>query len=276
MSLRCTDDDIVTCSGSPDILLGMVRSYERPDVALNYGLMLREAVRHERLASILLHEEETFTTLFRCIESPHFDVASDAFATCRDVLTRHKAIVADFLQGQYDRFFALYLQLIISENYVTRRQSLKLLSELLLDRSNFAVMTRFIAEPAHLKAIMNLLRTRARRIRFCPDFGRALFVLIVPPVERAVVAQRKFAPPSTAYRLRSCAGDRSASIQYEAFHVFKIFVANPRKEALVLELLRRNRDRLLMFLADFLAQREAQDDHFRDEKSFLIEEIRRL
>jgi len=228
VSLRCTDDDIVTCSGSPDILLGMVRSYERPDVALNYGLMLREAVRHERLASILLHEEETFTTLFRCIESPHFDVASDAFATCRDVLTRHKAIVADFLQGQYDRFFALYLQLIISENYVTRRQSLKLLSELLLDRSNFAVMTRFIAEPAHLKAIMNLLR------------------------------------------------DRSASIQYEAFHVFKIFVANPRKEALVLELLRRNRDRLLMFLADFLAQREAQDDHFRDEKSFLIEEIRRL
>ncbi|MEC7184048.1 MAG: hypothetical protein VXW15_15135, partial [Bdellovibrionota bacterium] len=71
--------------GSPEVLLAMVRSYEDPKVALNYGLMLREAIRHERLATILLNEEETFTTLFRCIESPHFDVASDAFATCRDL-----------------------------------------------------------------------------------------------------------------------------------------------------------------------------------------------
>ena len=206
----------------------MVRSYERPDVALNYGLMLREAVRHERLAHILLNKEETITTLFRCIESSHFDVASDAFATCRDLLTRHRTVVAEFLHAHYERFFRLYSQLVVSENYVTRRQSLKLLSELLLDRSNFVVMTRFIASADHLKAVMNLLR------------------------------------------------DRSASIQYEAFHVFKIFVANPRKEAQVLELLQRNKERLLIFLADFLTQREAQDDHFRDEKSFLIEEIRRL
>ena len=66
---------------SPAVLLSMVRSYEQPDVALNFGIMLREAVRHERLANILLRREETFATLFRCIESPHFDVASDAFAT---------------------------------------------------------------------------------------------------------------------------------------------------------------------------------------------------
>ena len=34
--------------------------------------------------------------------------------------------------------------LVSSNNYVTRRQSLKLLSELLLDRSNFAVMTQSV------------------------------------------------------------------------------------------------------------------------------------
>ena len=120
------------------------------------------------------------------------------------------------------------MKLIVSDNYVTRRQSLKLLSELLLDRSNFATMTRFIAAPENLKAVMNLLR------------------------------------------------DRSASIQYEAFHVFKIFVANPRKGPQILELLQRNKERLLTFLSDFLTQRAAQDEHFRDEKSFVIEEIRVL
>ena len=62
--------------------------------------------------------------------------------------------------------------------------------------------------------------------------------------------------------------------RYEAFHIFKIFVANPRKEPLVLELLQRNRDRLVTFLAGFLTHREAQDEHFHDEKAFLIEELR--
>ena len=64
--------------------------------------------------------------------------------------------------------------------------------------------------------------------------------------------------------------------RYEAFHVFKIFVANPRKPSSVLELLQRNKDRLLQFLGTFLAQREAQDQNFRDEKAFLIEEVHKL
>ena len=34
--------------------------------------------------------------------------------------------------------------------------------------------------------------------------------------------------------------DSSSSIQYEAFHVFKIFVANPHKDERVLDVLLRN------------------------------------
>ena len=154
---------------SPSVLLGMMRSYQQPEVALHFGMMLREAVRHERLALILLQDEETLPTLFRCFESMHFDVASDAFATCRDLLTRHKGMVASFLSAHYVRFVRLYLQLVVSTNYVTRRQSLKLLSELLLDRSNFAVMTRFIAEPEHLKTTMVLLRDRSASIQCGPN-----------------------------------------------------------------------------------------------------------
>ena len=65
----------------------------------------------------------------------------DAYATARDLLTKHRALVAEFLQANYAAFIAQYVRLVRSPNYVTKRQSLKLLGELLLDRSNFAVMT---------------------------------------------------------------------------------------------------------------------------------------
>ena len=48
-------------------------------------------------------------------------------------------LCADFLEANYDKVFDHYQGLLNSENYVTRRQSLKLLGELLLDRHNFTV-----------------------------------------------------------------------------------------------------------------------------------------
>src|SRR5258708_25596295 len=66
------------------------------------------------------------------------------------------------------QFFAMYSRLINSSNYVTKRQSLKLLGEILLDLANFNVMTRFIAEEHNLKVIMNLLKDKSKNIQFQP------------------------------------------------------------------------------------------------------------
>jgi hypothetical protein len=43
-----------------------------------------------------------------------------------------------------------------SRNFFTRRQSLKLLAELLLDRTNFNIMMKFISSRHNLKLVMNL------------------------------------------------------------------------------------------------------------------------
>jgi len=56
--------------------------------------------------------------------------------------------------------------LILSNNYVTKRQSLKLLGEILLDRANFNVMTKYIANEGNLKMMMNLLRDKSKNIQF--------------------------------------------------------------------------------------------------------------
>lgn len=60
----------------------------------------------------------------------------------------------------------MYGDLIASNNYVTKRQSLKLLGEILLDRANYNIMTRYIASEANLKIMMNLLRDKSRNIQF--------------------------------------------------------------------------------------------------------------
>lgn len=60
----------------------------------------------------------------------------------------------------------MYTTLLLSPNYVTKRQSLKLLGEILLDRTNFNVMTRYISSEENLKLMMNLLRDKSKNIQF--------------------------------------------------------------------------------------------------------------
>jgi hypothetical protein len=67
---------------------------------------------------------------------------SDITLLLQELLTRHKISCAEFLELNYDKVFSHYQRLLNSENYVTRRQSLKLLGELLLDRHNFTVSSK--------------------------------------------------------------------------------------------------------------------------------------
>ena len=152
--------------------------------------MLRECCRYEELTKLMITSEQ-FYKFFEYVELSTFDIASDAFLTFRvsfiynffsfihsfslklnlmkqnqDLLTRHKTLCATFLEQNYEKFFEHYQKLLHSDNYVTRRQSLKLLGELLLDRYNFTVMTRYISNPDNLKLMMNMLREKSRNIQF--------------------------------------------------------------------------------------------------------------
>jgi len=62
-----------------------------------------------------------------------------------------------------------------------------------------------------------------------------------------------------------------SAVQFEAFHVFKIFVANPHKPDAVVEVLLANKDKLTEFLRGL--QNDRQDDLFHDEKALLIETL---
>lgn len=68
---------------------------------MNCGLILRECIRHEALAKILLYSSK-FYQFFDYVEMSTFDIASDAFASFKEILTKHKPMVADFLELNYD------------------------------------------------------------------------------------------------------------------------------------------------------------------------------
>lgn len=208
-----------------DLLAHLLRGYDRPENTLNYGLMLRECIKHDFLAEIILNSPE-FDKLFDYIQLPTFDVSSDAFATFKDLLTKHKNITVPFLAEHYEQVFKRINGLLVSDNYVTRRQSLKLLGELLHDRRNYDAMIKYVSEVENLKLLMNQLR------------------------------------------------DKSEKIQYEAFQVFKIFIANPNKPKPIYDILCKNRDRILHFLESFTGGKD--DRGLNEDKMFLIEKLQQL
>lgn len=213
-------------AATPAVLELLLDGYESSsDVALACGSMLRECVRHEPLAALVLNGERVWR-FFQYVEFAHFEVASDALATFGELLTTHRELVFAFLTTHFERFFGAYRELLRSPNYVTRRQTLKLLGDVIVHRRNFAVMSQYIGGKLDLMIMMNLLR------------------------------------------------DKSKSIQFEAFHVFKVFVANPNKPDDIVQLLRRNKERLTAFLATFRA--DLDDEQFKREKAYLLKALAAL
>ncbi|WMV31453.1 hypothetical protein MTR67_024838 [Solanum verrucosum] len=148
-----------------DLMDILVTGYENTEMALHYGTMLRECIRHQSVARYVL-ESEHVKKFFDYIQLPNFDIAADAAATFKELLTRHKSTVAEFLSKNYDWFFAEYnSKLLESSNYITRRQAIKLLGDILLDRSNAAVMTRYVSSRDNLRILMNLLRESSKSIQ---------------------------------------------------------------------------------------------------------------
>ncbi|KAJ8028535.1 Calcium-binding protein 39-like [Holothuria leucospilota] len=213
-------------SNKTEVLFILLKGYENHEVALKSGLLLRECIRYEPLAKIILKPPQ-FYDFFTYLEMPTHEIVSDVFSTFKDLLTRHKALCSCFLEENYQQFFSRYKGLMDSSNGFIKKQSVKLLGELLLNRHNFVMMTRYINNPENLKLVMNLLR------------------------------------------------DKDDEVQFEAFHVFKIFVANPNKAQAIFDVLEKDKNKLLDLINQFHTHR-TEDEQFNDEKNYLIAQIQEL
>lgn len=207
-------------------LEALCTAYSEKEVALACGSMLREAARHEFVTAVLLKSPSFWRFMTDYVQTKNFDVAADAFQVLRTLLMSHPHVSAKFISDNYEFFFECYSRLLNSENYVTCRESLRLLSEILLHRAHYAVMMKYVSSRDNLKMMMILLRSKKNHI------------------------------------------------QIEAFHVFKIFVANPGKPDDVAKVLYNNRDKLVAYLKSF--HNDKNDDQFLEEKELIIDTLQTL
>lgn len=131
---------------------------------------------------------------------------------------------------------------------------MQLLGELLLDRHNFTIMTKYISKPENLKLMMNLLRDKSRNIQF-----EAFHVFKVK--EKSIINMAFDTP--YLYILRVI------------FLRRQVFVANPNKTQPILDILLKNQTKLIEFLSKFQNDR-TEDEQFNDEKTYLVKQIRDL
>lgn len=179
----------------------------------------------------------------------------------QEILTRHKSLVTTYLATNFELFFGRFNNILIqSDSYVTKRQSIKLLGEILLDRANYNVMMAYVESGENLKLCMKLLRDDRKMVQY-----EGFHVFKVCQARRSTTRH----PPPTIHDLRSTiqGGENALTKQ--------VFVANPNKSVAVQRILINNRDRLLRFLPKFLEDR-TDDDQFTDEKSFLVRQIELL
>lgn len=194
------------------------------EVALQSHMVLRSCTRHVELFVCLL-EAGFATGLLKLTQSEAFDISSDAFSSLRELLLTHKATAAAHLETHFRVFFPSFNELLQAEDYVTQRQALRLLGEILLDRHFMRVMLSYVSDEQFLQIHMNLLR--------------------------------------------NC----SKAIQADAFHVFKIFAANPNKPPRVHQILLKNRDRLVKLLD---SMGKEGDDSFAQDRKAVVQALRAL
>ncbi|KAJ8748609.1 hypothetical protein K2173_007599 [Erythroxylum novogranatense] len=160
-----------------DIMDILLSGYSDDDIALTYGTISRECIRHQVVARYVLQSEH-MKKLFDYIQIPNFDVASEALSTFKELLTRHKSTVAEFLSTNYGWFFEEYnTQLLQSSNYIIRRHALKFLFDILLERSNCDMMLRYVRSLDNLRILMNLFKDSNKTIQLETFHVFKLFVI---------------------------------------------------------------------------------------------------
>lgn len=193
------------------------------------GVMIRDATRFQKVVEHVFRRDLVFS-LFPVLTSTNFDVSSDAFQTLKEILVNHKEVSAPWLSHNFDKFFGDYMKLVNAGSdgdYVTVRQSLGILSTILLDRQFMDVMIQFVNQEEFLKPVLILMDNSSKVVRF------------------------------------------------EAFHIFKIFAANPNKTPKIIRILTQNHNRIMKLL-ESIEQDRSEDVEFCQDKTAVVRKLNSL
>lgn len=209
----------------PEILVLLMKSPEHQNVALVCGQILRDCAKFEVINRFILYHP-LFWNSFKYAQILIFEIATDVFVTLQQLLTTHKKLVSEFLGKNCEQITSNINQLMKSENYVTKRQSVRLLSELVMQKLNHIFLMYYFDDTTSLKVVMLLL------------------------------------------------SDKLKNVQMEGFHIFKFFVAKPKKSQKVLDILIKNKENFIHFFNNFDVS--GVGSNIVEERDYIMGEIQKL
>lgn len=91
----------------------------------------------------------------------------DYAKSAQNILLNNKPVATGYVETNFELFFQRFNEsLVMSDSYVTKRQSTKLLGEILLDRAYYRVMIAYVARWDNLKLCMTLLKDDQKMIQY--------------------------------------------------------------------------------------------------------------
>lgn len=148
----------------PKALDYLMRGPEHSEIALITGQILRDCLKFEKINRYALCSP-LFWNFFKYVENPTFEIACDAMMTLNDMMTLHKKLVSEFLANNYEEFMTRINGLIKSNSYVTKRQGVKLLNDLVSQKANLHFLHRYFADTKNLKYTMLLLSEKLKNLK---------------------------------------------------------------------------------------------------------------
>ncbi|CCE61868.1 hypothetical protein TPHA_0B01960 [Tetrapisispora phaffii CBS 4417] len=229
---------------NPVMISTMLRSTElvivgnsSRDIFLTLTNMIIESSKYERMCELLLNDEFIWR-IFEYCNLPDFEISTEALHIITTVFSIHSEVVSEFfLKGNKT---STCHELTGVNNNATR---------FIRNVNNLLVNGSYVCKRQITKLLGSLLILRAN--------NKLMMVYINNPENLRLIM--------------TLLGNKSKSLQFEAFNIFKIIVANPEKPLTILQILANNREKLLAHLPKI--GMENKDSTFSDEIDYIMQEI---
>lgn len=217
-------------------------SKDYQDAFLMLGNMILESLKYEQLCRIILKDEQ-FWKFFEFAKLNNFEISTESLQVLNAALTTHSKLVStEFFNGIESNGDSNNTNQILNNNiprFIQNINKLMLGGTYVIKRQSTKLLTTLIIDCGFKLLMLEYINS--------PDNLKLIMTLLT---------------------------DRSKNLQLEAFNIFKVIIANPRKKKPVLDILIKNREKLLKYLETF--NNDYNDLTFFDERTFVIQGIESL
>ena len=263
----------------PDVNLPLLLLLSLPHLGFEYRKLVVTIFKHcfkndEVFRDHCLDNLPLLDLLFECYTPAQRDIC----VNCHNMLeacVRYDARVVDRLLRS-PRFLAAFFEdYVLSADFEVQSKALALLSCAL--KQHPKTTAKFLKEPengATFFAHCNAVLSSGNYVCLVQLLSLLSDLLVVRKNRKVMVAY--VSEKANLMVIMKLLRHKSASIAYEAFHVFKIFVANPAKPERVQYVFTQNSKKLIKFMKKFQKERDTDEPEFAEAKTRVIDSLKEM